>query len=84
MWTAELEQRIRAVRMHLFGVVTDWHVDPFVTVGQVFDHLGQLDNPQLAAGIGLRAFVHPNIVGRVDLAEGGEGLKIYVEIGYPF
>jgi len=84
MWTAELEQRIRAWRMHLFDVVTDWQVDPFVTVGQVFDHLSELDHPQLAAGVGLRAFIHPNIVGRVDLADGGEGLKIYVEIGYPF
>lgn len=84
MWTAELEQRIRAWRTHAFGVIADWHVDPFVTVGQVFDHLSQLDQPELAAGVGLRAFVHPNIVGRVDLADGGEGLKIYVEIGYPF
>jgi hypothetical protein len=28
--------------------------------------------------------VHPNIVGRVDLATGGEGTKAYVEIGYPY
>jgi hypothetical protein len=34
--------------------------------------------------VGLRAFVHPNIVGRVDLATGGEGTKAYVEIGYPY
>jgi outer membrane protein assembly factor BamA len=84
MWTAEVEQRFRAFRMHLFGVVTDWQVDPFVTAGQVFDDLHQLNNPQLSVGLGLRAFVHPNIVGRIDLANGGEGLKIYVEIGYPF
>ena len=84
-WTAEVEQRIRAWRMQVLGVRVDWHVDPFITAGQVFDRLGDLaDNPQLAAGVGLRAFVHPNIVGRVDLAEGGEGLKIYVEIGYPY
>jgi hypothetical protein len=84
MWTAEVEQRIRAWRMHAFGVVADLQLDPFVTVGQVFDRLSQLDQPQLAAGVGFRAFIHPNIVGRVDAADGGEGLKIYVEIGYPF
>ena len=34
--------------------------------------------------VGLRAFVRPNVVGRIDLAAGGEGLKVYVEIGYPY
>jgi hypothetical protein len=34
--------------------------------------------------VGLRAWVHPNIVGRVDLAYGGEGIRAYVVLGYPF
>jgi hypothetical protein len=84
MWTAELEQRVRAWRVHMFGVVADLHLDPFVTIGQVFDHFSELNQPRVAAGVGVRAFVHPNIVGRIDMADGGEGLKIYVEIGYPF
>jgi len=84
-WTAELEQRITVYRTHIFGVTTDWRIDPFVAAGQVFsDWDGALDRPQFAAGVGLRAFVHPNIVGRIDFADGGEGLKVYVEIGLPY
>jgi hypothetical protein len=84
-WTAEVEQRVRALQTHMFGVVADWRIDPFVAVGQVFDDVGDIiAKPRIAAGVGLRAHVHPNLVGRVDLAEGGEGLKVYVEIGYPY
>lgn len=84
-WTIDLEQRIRVLQTRLFGVVTDWRLDPFVSAGQVFDRFDQaLSHPRIAAGLGLRAFVHPNVVGRIDLAVGGEGLKVYVEIGLPY
>jgi hypothetical protein len=84
-WEVDLEQRIRVLQTHIFGVVADWRVDPFVTAGQVFGSLGEaLSRPQLAVGVGLRAFVHPNVVGRIDLASDGEGLKVYVELGYPY
>jgi hypothetical protein len=84
-WTVEAEQRLRLLRTHFFGVVADWRLDPFVAAGQVFDRAADMfAKPQLAAGVGLRAFVHPNLVGRIDLASGGEGLKAYVEIGYPY
>jgi hypothetical protein len=84
-WTAEFEQRVRALRIHMFGVTSDFRLDPFVAVGQVFDHAHDIvADPKFSVGVGLRAFVQPNLVGRVDLAEGGEGLKIYVEIGYPY
>lgn len=84
-WTAEAEQRIRLLQTRMFGVVTDWRADPFVAVGQVFGGFDSaLSHPQVAAGVGLRAFVRPNLVGRVDLATGGEGMKVYVEIGYPY
>jgi hypothetical protein len=84
-WTVEVEQRIRLLRTHIFGVTADWRADPFVTAGQVFDTPREaFERPQVAAGVGLRVFVTPNVVGRVDLAAGGEGLKVYVEIGYPY
>lgn len=84
-WTVDLEQRVRVLQTHLFGVVADWRVDPFVSVGQVYGRLDQaLSRPRVAVGAGLRAFVHPNVVGRIDLAAGGEGLKVYVEIGLPY
>jgi hypothetical protein len=84
-WTAELEQRIRLFETHIFGVVADWRVDPFVAVGQVFGAFADaFSRPQLTAGVGFRAFVHPNVLGRIDVADGGEGLKVYVELGYPY
>lgn len=84
-WTVDLEQRIRVLQTHFFGVTTDWRVDPFVSAGQVFSRLGDaFSRPRVAVGLGLRAFVHPNVVGRIDLSDGGEGVKVYVEIGYPY
>jgi hypothetical protein len=84
-WTLEMEQRIRLFQTHIFGVVADWRADPFVAVGQVFGPFDSVfSRPRVAGGIGFRAFVHPNIVGRVDVAYGGEGTMVYVELGYPY
>lgn len=84
-WEIETEQRIKLLTTHFFGVTTDWRVDPFITTGQVFGSWSAaLDKPQVAAGVGLRAFVRPTILGRLDIAAGGEGAKVYVEIGYPY
>lgn len=84
-WTVEVEQRIRMAQLHMFGVVADLRLDPFVTVGQVFNSVDEaLVEPKAAVGVGLRAFVHPSTVGRIDIATGSEGVKVYVEIGYPY
>jgi hypothetical protein len=84
-WEIDLEQRIRLLSTHLFGVRADWRVDPFVVAGQVFgDHGGPLDRVRAAVGVGFRALVPPNVLARVDLAWGGEGIKAYVLLGYPF
>jgi hypothetical protein len=84
-WTFELEQRIRLFQTHIYGVTADWRIDPFVAVGQVYRTVTDaFSHPQVAAGMGFRAWVRPNVVGRVDVANGGEGWKVYVEIGYPY
>jgi hypothetical protein len=84
-WTVELEQRFQVFQTHIYGVTADWRVDPFIAVGQVYGALHQaFSNPRLAGGVGFRAWVRPNVVGRIDVATGGEGLKVYVEIGYPY
>jgi outer membrane protein assembly factor BamA len=84
-WTLEVEQRVQLLQTHIFGVTADWRVDPFVAVGQVYRSLSHaFSEPRVTGGVGFRAWVRPNIVGRVDVATGGEGLKVYVEIGYPF
>jgi hypothetical protein len=84
-WEAEIEQRFRVLRARIFGVTTDWRIDPFVAVGQVFPTVTSMfSHPRVTAGIGLRTWVHPNVLGRVDVAYGGEGIEAYVVLGYPF
>jgi hypothetical protein len=84
-WTAEIEQRLVALRTRIYGVTADWRIDPFVAVGQVYQGAHDIfRHVRVTAGLGFRAFVHPNVLGRVDTAVGGEGIKVYVELGYPF
>jgi hypothetical protein len=84
-WEIETEQRVRFLQTHIFGVVADWRVDPFVAVGQVYGgDASPWSHVRAAAGLGFRALIHPDILGRVDLAYGGEGLKVYVTLGYPY
>jgi hypothetical protein len=83
-WSFDIEERIRLFTTHIFGVTSDWRVDPFITVGQVFDRPEDaFQRVQAAGGLGFRSWVHPNVLGRVDLAYGGEGVKVYVVLGYP-
>jgi hypothetical protein len=60
-------------------------VDPFFSVGQVFgEDNGPFADVKYAGGLGFRAWVRPNVLGRVDVGYAAEGLKFYVELGYPF
>jgi len=84
-WTVETEQRIRLFQTHIYGVTADWRIDPFIVLGQVYHAASEaFSKPQVAGGVGFRAWVRPNVVGRIDVANGGEGWKVYVEIGYPY
>lgn len=84
-WTVEYEQRTRVHQTHIYGVTADWRIDPFVTMGQVYGGWEDIaDHVRVAGGLGFRAFVKPNVLGRVDVAVAGEGPKVYVELGYPF
>ena len=84
-WTLEAEQRIRLLQTHIYGVTADWRIDPFIAVGQVYRAIDQaFSRPRVTGGVGFRAWVRPNVVGRIDVATGGEGWKVYVEIGYPY
>jgi hypothetical protein len=84
-WVAELEQRFLIMRTSWFGVVTDWRIDPFVAVGQVYpDYSRIVSHVRPAGGIGFRAFVYPNVLGRVDVAYSSDGLAAFVLMGYPY
>jgi hypothetical protein len=84
-WEAELEQRIRFLRTHFFNVTADWRVDPFVAAGQVYPRgPAMFQRPRLAAGAGLRAWVQPNVLGRIDVAYASDGAQAYIVLGYPY
>ena len=81
-----LEERIRVFRWSVFNVMTDWEVAPFVDCGGVMESLSSArsDDFKINPGIGFRAVVRPNIVGRVDIGFGNEGAAVFVGLGYPF
>lgn len=81
-----LEERIRLFRWTVFEVNADWELAPFLDTGAVMSSPARLKGDQFrfTPGVGIRAVVRPNIVGRLDLGWGGEGLAVFVGLGYPF
>ena len=81
-----LEERIRLFRWEVFNVTADWEIAPFVDLGAVMESFDRavVNNFEFNPGIGIRAIVRPNIVGRVDLGIGRDGPAIFVGLGYPF
>jgi hypothetical protein len=81
-----LEERIRLFRWSVFDVNADWELAPFIDIGTVSGSLGTLlyESFKYNPGIGVRAVVRPNIVGRIDTGWGKEGVAVFVGLGYPF
>ncbi|MSM40138.1 MAG: BamA/TamA family outer membrane protein [Geobacter sp.] len=81
-----LEERIRLFRWEVFDVTADWEVAPFIDLGAVFERLDMASsrNFEFNPGIGFRAVVRPNIVGRVDIGIGRDGPAVFVGLGHPF
>ena len=81
-----LEERIRLFRWEIFNVTADWELAPFIDLGAVMESLdkARANNFEFNPGVGFRAIVRPNIVGRVDMGIGREGPAIFVGLGYPF
>ena len=71
---------------HVFhvGVLPQEGNHRFVAAGQVYGLETPWANVRASVGVGLRVWVQPNVLGRVDVAWGGEGLKAYVVLGYPY
>ena len=81
-----LEERIRLFRWEVFGVRADWELAPFIDLGSV---MKSLDEPKTSSfefnpGIGFRAVISPNIIGRIDVGFGKDGPAVFVGLGYPF
>jgi hypothetical protein len=82
---ANLEERIRVLRMHVFDVDFDVEVAPFFAVGQVFDETAKaFSDLRPIGGVGFRAVVRPQVVGKVDIGYGSEGMNIFVGLNYPY
>lgn len=81
-----IEERIRLFRWRVFNVNADWEIAPFVDAGTVVESIlkTRSRNIQVNPGIGFRAIVRPNIVGRIDVGFGDEGTAVFVGLGYPF
>ena len=81
-----LEERIRLFRWEIFNVTADWEVAPFIDLGAVMESFDKASsrNFEFNPGVGFRATVRPNIVGRVDIGVGKDGPALYVGLGYHF
>ena len=81
-----LEERIRLFRWAVFDVTTDWEVAPFIDLGTVMGTFPEISskNFEFNPGVGFRAVVRPNIIGRIDIGVGREGPAVFVGLGYPF
>ena len=83
-----VEERIQAFDMTMLGVTSSWQIAPFLGVGEVFHDQRELTNPSLYAinpGVGFRALVQPNVVGRLDIGYSTQAGPVeFVGIGFPF
>jgi outer membrane protein assembly factor BamA len=81
-----LEERIRLFRWEVFDVIADWELAPFIDLGSVMESLNRANanSFEFNPGIGVRAVVRPNIIGRVDVGFGKDGPAVFVGLGYPF
>ena len=81
-----IEERIRLFRWKIFDVTADWELAPFIDLGAVMESIDKAKaaNFEFNPGIGFRAVVRPNIVGRVDIGIGKDGPALFVGLGYPF
>lgn len=81
-----VEERIRLFKLHIFGVWSEWQAAPFVDVGRVYSSFskGFFRHYEVNPGVGFRAIVRPNVVGRVDFGYGKEGLTAFMGLDFPF
>lgn len=81
-----IEQRIHMFRARIMNVATEFEVAPFVDMGKVFSTFRKqtFENFKITPGIGFRALVRPNVVGRVDYGYSHEGGAVFAGLDFPF
>ena len=80
------EERIPALEKRIFDHLISLEVAPFVDIGRVYDTFGtkSFTSLQVNPGAGLRMLARPNVVGRLDVAYGRDGMNVFVGLDYPF
>jgi outer membrane protein assembly factor BamA len=81
-----IEERIHVLRAKFLNVAAELEIAPFVDIGRVFNTFETeiLTNYRVTPGIGFRAMVRPNVVGRVDYGYSKEGGAVFAGLDYPF
>jgi len=81
-----VEERIHILRAHLFGVVADFEIAPFVDSGQVFNSFKDVSfkDYRVTPGIGFRGIIRPNVVGRIDYGYSKEGGAVFAGLDFPY
>lgn len=83
---SNVEERINFGSWIIFNIKADWEVAPFIDFGSVMNNLAEAKstNFEFNPGLGIRAVVRPNIVGRLDVGVGKNGPAVFLGLGYPF
>jgi surface antigen Omp85-like protein len=84
-----LEERIPIFTQSLFGHSIGVELAPFLDAGRVGGshvHVDQLlfKDVQFNPGAGIRLLAKPNVVGRLDVGYGRDGVNVFVGLDYPF
>lgn len=81
-----IEERIHVLRTKLAGVTADFELAPFLDTGQVFNSFKDVSfqDYRMTPGIGFRAIVRPNVVGRLDYGYSREGGAIFAGLDFPY
>ena len=81
----QFEVRATVYQLELFGVNAAIQLAPFVDMAKVFTGSGPLlTDLHVAAGLGFRAVVRPQVVAYVDVGYGQDGEATFTGVDYPF
>lgn len=80
------EVRWNFYQLEKFGFKTNWELAFFYDSGQVSaNHRDfRMNRLQHSVGIGIRTHFGGKLMTRIDAAFGNEGIKLFVDFGYPF
>jgi len=85
LFLINLEERIRILSKRVFDNPIELELAPFLDVGRVNrDFAARLTNTHVNPGAGIRVISRPNVVGRLDIANGKDGGTVFVGLDYPF